>query len=59
MKQAETLSLKDSRIAELEELARLKRKGLLRMTPGIASHHREPSFAESMSGAEEELLSTP
>ncbi len=58
MKQAEALSLKDSRIAELEEeVTLLKRKGnLLRLAPGVAQvHDRTPSFAESLSGAEEEL----
>ena len=58
MKQAEALSLKDSRIAELEEeVTILKRKGnLLRLAPGVAQgHDRTPSFAESLPGAEEEL----
>ena len=58
MKQAEALSLKDSRIAELEEeVTLLKRKGnLLRLAPGVAQvHDRTPSFAESLSGAEEDL----
>lgn len=62
MKQAETLSQKDSKIAELEEeLALLKRKSsvhLHRIAPGLVTHYthtRQPSFAESASGAEEEL----
>ena len=59
MKQAEALSQKDSKIAELEEeLALLKRKypvHLHRIAPGVMTHQRQPSFAESASGAEEEL----
>ena len=45
-------------VAELEEeLALLKRKYPVhhRIAPGVVTHQRQPSFAGSASGAEEEL----